>query len=59
MRDKILSFLNTLEFEMNDEHLEDFIMFMNYKLYGIKPNYEGRPPKYFKTLLFLFNKEKI
>ena len=60
MRDIILSFLNTLDFEMEDEHVEHFIMFMCDKLYGIEPNYDDfKPPKYFRTLLFLFNKEKI
>lgn len=70
MRDKILSFLNTLDFEMNDEHVEPFIMFINkrvkktHKEGGSEPlgsEYleEEKPPKYFRTLLFLFNKEKI
>ena len=57
MRDKIISFLNILDFEMDDEHLEDFIQYISCKILNI--DYEGRPPKYFKTLLFLFNKEKI
>ena len=59
MRDKILSFLNTLDFEMNDEHVEPFIMFINKRVYGIEYLEEEKPPKYFKTLLFLYNKEKI
>lgn len=59
MRDKILSFLNTLEFEMDDEHVEPFIQFMNYKINGIDYEFDERPPRYFRTLLFLFNKEKI
>jgi hypothetical protein len=58
MRDKIITFLNTLDFEIEDEHLEPFIMFVNHKLCGIEPSYEEgfKPPKYFKTLLFLMNK---
>ena len=59
MRDIILSFLNKLDFEMDDEHVEPFIMFINNRVYGIDYLEEEKPPKYFRTLLFLFNKEKI
>jgi hypothetical protein len=59
MRDKILSFLKNINFEMDDEHVEPFIMYMCKMLYGIDYLEEEKPPKYFKTLLFLFNKEKI
>jgi hypothetical protein len=57
MRDIILSFLNKLDFEMNDEHLEDFIEYVNCKILNI--DYLGTRPKYFKTLFFIYNKEKI
>jgi hypothetical protein len=58
MRDKIITFLNTLDFEIQDDHLESFVMFVNHKLCGVAPSYEEgfKPPKYFKTLLFLMNK---
>lgn len=56
MRDKVITFLNNINFEIEDEHLEPFIMFVNYKLYGIEPSYDFKPPHYFKTLLFLMNK---
>jgi hypothetical protein len=57
MRDKIITFLNDIDFEIEDDHLEPFIMFVNHKLYGIEPSYDDfKPPKYFKTLLFLMNK---
>jgi hypothetical protein len=59
MRDIILSFLNTLDFEIKDEDLESFIMFINKRVYGIEYLEEEKPPKYFRTLLFLYNKEKI
>jgi len=71
MRDIILSFLNTLDFEIEDEHLEPFIQYALNYYFDIEPKYEDddfRPPKYFKTLIFLmdktmyphmFNKEKI
>jgi len=57
MRDKILSFLRNIDFEMNDDHLEEFIEYVSCKILNI--DYEYKVPKYFKTLLFLFNKEKI
>jgi hypothetical protein len=59
MRDIILSFLNTLDFEMEDEDVEHFIQYVNYKILNIEYEFDERPPKYFRTLLFLFNKEKI
>ena len=57
MRDKIISFLKNIDFEMDDEYLEEFIEYVSCKILNI--DYEYKVPKYFKTLLFLFNKEKI
>ena len=42
-----------------DEHLEPFIEYALHHYYNVEPNYEEgfKPPKYFKTLIFLMDKE--
>ena len=59
MRDIILKYFNKIDFEIMDEHLEPFIQYALNHYYNIEPIYDCgfKPPKYFKTLIFLMNKE--
>lgn len=59
MRDIILKYFNKIDFDIMDDHLEPFIEYAMHHYYNVEPKYEEgfKIPKYFKTLIFLMDKE--
>ena len=59
MRDIILKYFNKIDFDIMENDLEPFIQYALHHYYNVEPKYEEgfKPPYYFKTLIFLMDKE--